>query len=255
MEIKGCVAVVTGGVSGLGEATVRYLVARGAKISMFDINEERGQKIVSELGRNVIFCRTDVTDASAVQGSIDRTIETFGAIHVAVNCAGAGTPEKVLSKKGVMKIENFNRTVQLNLIGTMNVIRLSAEKMVRNTPNSDGERGVVINTASIAAFDGQIGQAAYSASKAGVVGMTLPLAREFAEHGIRVVTIAPGLFRTPLAESLPAKALEALESTLLFPRRLGKPPEYAQLVGQIIENPMFNGATIRLDGALRMAPK
>jgi NAD(P)-dependent dehydrogenase (short-subunit alcohol dehydrogenase family) len=255
MNTKGCVAMITGGASGLGEATVRYLVERGAKVSILDIDANRGEKIARELGKDVVFCRTDVTDEGSVQTAIDATMKTFGAIHVNVNCAGIGPAEKVLGKKGVMSIEKFSKVVQLNLIGTINAIRLSAEKMALNTPNEDNEKGVVVNTASTAAFDGQIGQAAYSASKAGVVGMTLPIARELAEHGIRVVTIAPGLFRTPLAETLHPKAIEALESQIPFPKRLGKPSEFAMLVGQIIENPMFNGATLRLDGALRMTAR
>jgi NAD(P)-dependent dehydrogenase (short-subunit alcohol dehydrogenase family) len=255
LEIKDCVAVVSGGASGLGEATVRDLFEEGARIAILDINEERGEKIASESGDSVIFCKTDITDGASVQAAIDKSMDTFGAIHVAVNCAGGGPPEKVLSKKGLMPIENFNRSIQLNLIGTMNVIRLAAEQMVKNEPNEDGEKGVVINTASIAAFEGQIGQAAYSASKAGVVGMTLPLSREFADYGIRVLTIAPGLFLTPLTETLPQKVQDSLISQFPFPKRFGKPFEFALLVRQIVKNPMLNGETIRLDGALRMSAR
>jgi len=209
----------------------------------------------SELGDAVLFFNTDVTNEETVRAAINNTIDTFGAIHVAINCAGVGTPTKVLTKEGPMPMKHFNQVMQINLVGTMIVTRLVAEKMLKNTPNEDGERGVIINTASIAAFEGQIGQAAYSASKAGVVGMTLPIAREFADYGIRVVTIAPGLFETPMFAGLPEKAREALSKMAPFPSRLGKPSEFALLVKQIIENPMLNACTIRLDAALRMAGK
>ena len=256
MEIKGCVAVVTGGASGLGEATVRDLKEKEAKVAILDIDAERSDSIISELGEDVIFCHTDVTDAKSVEAAIDKMVDAFGAIHIAVNCAGAGPSERVVGKDGSpMPIENFNKIVQLNLIGTMNVIRLAAAEMIKNSGNADGEKGAIINTASIAAFEGQIGQAAYSASKAGVVGMTLPIAREFADYGIRIVTIAPGLFLTPLADTLPQKVLDALANSVPFPKRLGKPYEFAQLVRQVIENPMFNGATLRLDGAMRMGAR
>ena len=255
METAGSVVIVTGAASGLGEATVRELVKHNAKVSIFDVNDRQGQAVAAELGDHVIFCDTDVTNGASVQSAIDNTMQAFGSIHVAVNCAGAGPPEKVLGKKGPLSIENFNKTVQLNLIGTMNVIRLAAEQMVKNDPNEDGEKGVVINTASAAAFEGQVGQAAYSASKAGVVGMTLPIAREFADYGIRVFTIAPGLFRTPLVEKLPHKVQVSVASHIPFPKRFGKPSEFAMLVRHIVENPMFNGATVRLDGAIRMAEK
>ena len=252
MNIKKLVTIITGGASGLGEATVRQLVADGGKVAILDFDEERGQSISDQLGDAVMFCKTDVVDADSVTAAIEKTMATFGAIHVAINCAGVGTPMKVLGKKGPMAIDSFNRVVQINLIGTMNVIRLAAEKMLQNTPNEDGEKGVVINTASIAAFEGQIGQAAYSASKAGVVGMTLPIAREFANYGIRVMTIAPGLFMTPMMETLPEKVQVHLASTVPFPKRLGKPSEFAMLAKQIIENPVLNGETIRLDSAIRM---
>lgn len=252
---KGCIAIVTGGASGLGEATVKNLVERGANVAILDIENERGEKIVSELGDAAIFCRTDVTDEKSVQAAIDRTMDSFGAIHVAINCAGILSPAKVIGKEGPMPIDRFNRVLQVNVVGTMNVIRLAAEKMIKNIPNEEGERGVIINTSSTAAFEGQIGQAAYSASKAAIVGMTLTIAREFAEYGIRVVTIAPSLFETPMIAGLPEKVKEAIIETTLFPKRLGKPSEFARLVGHIIENPMLNGETIRLDGALRMAAK
>ncbi len=255
MDINGIVAVVSGGASGLGEACVGDLLEHGAKVAILDFDEGRGEKVALDLGDAVIFCRTDVTNEESVKAAIDKTMKFFGSIHVVINCAGVGTPAKVLGKEGPISMEHFNRVVQINLMGTMNVIRLAAEKMVANTPNEDGEKGVVINTASAAAFEGQIGQAAYAASKAGVVGMTLPIAREFADYGIRVMTIAPGLFETPMLAGLPEKAKEALNKMMPFPKRLGKPSEFSMLVRHIVENPMLNGSIIRLDAALRMAAK
>lgn len=255
MEVKGSVAVISGGASGLGEATVRNFVEGGGQASILDVQEEKGQRLAAELGDDVIFCMTDVTDEQSVQNAIDKTMAAFGGIHIAVNCAGVGDAAKVLGKEGPMPMELFNKVVQINLVGTMMVTRLAAEKMVANPPNDDGEKGVVINTASAAAFDGQIGQPAYSASKAAVVGMTLPIAREFAEYGLRIVTIAPGLFETPLLAALPEKVRVSLGKMVPFPNRLGKPSEFAMLARQIVENPMLNGETIRLDGALRMAAK
>ncbi len=255
MEVKDAVAVVTGGASGLGEACVLDLLQHGANVAILDIARERGENAEARMGEKVRFFNTDVTDEYAVQAAIDGTIEAFGSIHVAINCAGTGEPAKVLGKSGPLSIEQFKRVTELNLIGTMNVIRLSAAKMVENEGNRDGEKGVIINTSSTAAFEGQIGQAAYSASKAAVAGMTLPIAREFAEYGIRVVTIAPGLFDTPLLGALPEKVKSSLGNMVPFPRRLGQPNEYALLARQIIENPMLNGTTIRLDAALRMAAK
>jgi len=255
MEIKDSVAVVTGGASGLGEACIRNFLSKGGKVSILDFAEERGQKVASELGDAALFCLTDITKEEDVQAALDKTVEAFGAIHVAVNCAGVGIPAKVLGKEGPMSMAHFNKVVQINLIGTMNVVRLAAEKMVQNQGNDDGEKGVVINVASVAAFDGQIGQAAYSASKAGVAGMTLPIAREFAEYGIRIMTIAPGIFRTPMLEGLPENVQEALGKMVPFPKRLGEPSEFAGLVQHIVENAMLNGEVIRFDGALRMAAK
>lgn len=252
MKISEQIAIVTGGASGLGEATVKQLVSDGAKVAIFDYDEKRGQLIADELASSVIFCKTDVTNSSSVVTAIEKTMEKFGAIHVAINCAGVGTPMKVLGKQGPVAIEDFNRVVQINLIGTMNVVRLSAEKMVLNTPNEDGEKGVIINTASVAAFEGQIGQVAYSASKAGVIGMTLPIAREFANFGIRIMSISPGFFMTPLMATLPDKIQAQLVSTVPFPKRFGKPAEFAMLVKHIIENPVLNGENIRLDSAIRM---
>lgn len=255
MQIENCVAIVTGGASGLGEATVRSLLKAGARTVILDMDEARGQAIAMELGDSTTFFKTDVCDEKSVQEAVDGVIDRFGAINVIVNCAGVATPMKVIGKKGPLPIENFERVVRINLIGTMNVVRLGAEKMMKNTPSDDGERGVVINTASVAAFDGQIGQAAYSASKAAVVGMTLPIAREFADYGIRVMTIAPGLFATPMMAGLPEPAKAALNQMNPFPKRLGRPLEYAMLVEQIIKNPMLNGETIRLDAALRLSAK
>jgi len=255
MELKEKVVIVSGGASGLGEACVRMFVSAGASVGVLDVDEDKGRHLVAELGEKVVFCRTDVTGEESVQAAVDRTVAEFGGIHVVINCAGVGTPAKVLSKNGPMALDHFSRVLQINLIGTMNVIRLAAAKMAGNTPNADGEKGVVINTASAAAYDGQIGQAAYSASKAGVVGMTLPIAREFADYGIRVMTIAPGLFKTPMLESLPDKVQAALGQMVPFPKRLGKPSEFARLARDIVENPMLNGETIRLDGAIRMAAK
>jgi 3-hydroxyacyl-CoA dehydrogenase/3-hydroxy-2-methylbutyryl-CoA dehydrogenase len=255
MIIKDSVAVVTGGASGLGEACVRNLLKGGAKVAIFDFAADRGEKIAAELGKDVIFAQTDVADETGVQAAINKTMEAFGAINITINCAGGGAPMKVLSKKGPMPLAAFNKTIQINLIGTFNVIRLAVEQMVKNMPNSEGEKGVIINTSSVAAFDGQIGQADYSASKGGIVAMTLPIARECADYGIRVMTIAPGLFDTPLLHGLPEAAREALSKMAPFPQRLGRPEEFAALARHIIENPMLNGEVIRLDGAIRMAAK
>jgi len=255
MNVKNSVAIVTGGASGLGEACVRSLLSDGARIAILDFAADRGEKIAAELGKEVIFAQTDVADDAGVQGAIDKTMKAFGAINIVINCAGGAVPMKVLSKKGPMPLAAFNRTIQINLIGTFNVIRLAVEQMVKNPPDVDGEKGVIINTSSVAAFDGQIGQADYSASKGGIVAMTLPIARECADYGIRVMTIAPGLFDTPLLHGLPEAAREALGKMVPFPPRLGQPAEFASLVRHIIENHMLNGEVIRLDGAIRMAAK
>jgi NAD(P)-dependent dehydrogenase (short-subunit alcohol dehydrogenase family) len=255
MQVKECMALITGGASGLGEATARSLSAQGAKVALFDIAVERGKKIAAELGPNVIFVAADVTNDEESRAAVEQIVTAFGAINVAINCAGVADPGKVLSKKGPMSLAFFNRVVQINLVGTLNIIRLAVEQMVKNTPNGEGEKGVIINTASVAAFDGQIGQAAYSASKAGVAGMTLPIARECADYGIRVMTIAPGLFDTPMMAGLPESVRVQLAQTVPFPKRLGRPAEYAALVNQIIENPMLNGECIRLDGAVRMTAR
>ncbi|MTI85858.1 MAG: 3-hydroxyacyl-CoA dehydrogenase [Firmicutes bacterium] len=255
MEIKGCTAMITGGASGLGEAVARSIIAGGGKAAILDLASKKGQKLASELGGEAIYMETDVTNEGSVQAAVDKAISTFGAVHLLINCAGIGIARKVLGKKGPHDLAGFSTVININLIGTFNVIRLVAEKMAGNAPNEEGERGVIVNTASVAAYEGQIGQAAYSASKGGVVGMTLPIARELAIHGIRVMTIAPGLFETPMFDSLPDKAKQALGAMTPFPSRLGYPKEYARLVRDIIENPMLNGGTIRLDGAIRMQPQ
>jgi NAD(P)-dependent dehydrogenase (short-subunit alcohol dehydrogenase family) len=255
MNVKDCIAVVTGGASGLGEATVRNLASGGGRVTIFDIQADRGEALAKELGDNVIFANTDITSEKSVQAGIKKTVDTFGGINVAVNCAGVGAAQKILGKKGPMSLDHFNKVLQINLVGTVNVIRLAVEQMVNNTPNEEGERGVIVNTGSAAATDGQIGQPAYSASKAGVNGMTLPIARECAEYGIRVCTINPGIFDTPMLATLPENVRDALGKMVPFPQRLGRPSEYAKLVQHIIENTMLNGEVIRLDGAIRMQPK
>ena len=255
MEIKDVVAVITGGASGLGEETARSLTCLGAKVAILDIAVERGEKVAADLGPNSIFVHADVTNDEASRRAVEKIVAAFGKLTVAVNCAGVADPGKVLSKKGPMSLEFFNRVVQINLVGTLNIIRLAVEQMVKNTADEEGEKGVIINTASVAAFDGQIGQAAYSASKAGVAGMTLPIARECADYGIRVMTIAPGLFDTPMMAGLPESVRVQLAQTIPFPKRLGRPAEYAALARHIIENPMLNGECIRLDGSLRMTAR
>lgn len=255
MNIQDCKAVVTGGASGLGEATVRNIVGNGGKAIILDLSVEHGERLKAELGDNVLFVKTDVTNETEVQNALNLAEETFGSINTVVNCAGIGIAQKLLSRKGVHELETFSKVISINLIGSFNVIRLAAEKMVKNIENEFQERGVIVNTASVAAFEGQIGQVAYSASKGGIVGMMLPLARELATSGIRVMTIAPGLFHTPMFDSLPKEARESLGKMVPFPSRLGFPEEYAKLVESILNNPMLNGETIRLDGAIRMQPK
>ncbi|BBL79221.1 3-hydroxyacyl-CoA dehydrogenase [Rubrobacter xylanophilus] len=255
MQLENRTFLVTGGGSGLGAATARLFAEGGASVVLADVNEEAGKETASEIGERARFVRTDVTDGDSVQGAVDAAVESFGGLHGLVNCAGIGPAKKVLGRKGVHPLEDFVRAVQINLVGTFNAIRLAAAAMAGNEPTEGGERGVIVNTASVAAFDGQIGQAAYSASKGGVVAMTLPVARELAEHGIRVVTIAPGIFDTPMLAALPEAARESLGRQVPFPPRLGRPGEYAALARHIVENEMLNGEVIRLDGALRMAPR
>ena len=256
MDIQQSVAVVTGGGSGLGEATARTLVARGASVAILDLSKSNGTAIAQELGENATFLEADVTNDDQLAAAMSRAAEHFGAIHIAVNCAGIATAGRTLGKGNEpLNLGPFRKTIEVNLIGTFNVIRFVAAHMAKNAPRDDGERGVIINTASVAAFDGQIGQAAYSASKGGVVGMTLPIARDLSRTGIRCCTIAPGIFETPMLMGLPEPARQALGASVPFPQRLGRPAEYAVLACQIIENAMLNGETIRLDGAIRMAPK
>lgn len=256
MEFSQVKAVVTGGASGLGEATVRRIAESGGKAAIFDLNAERAHKLIEELGEeSVVYMETDVTDGGQVESNINAAVEQFGAINLIVNCAGIGTPGKVLSKGTPIALDQFEKVIKVNLIGSFNVIRIAAAAMQKNEPNEEGERGVIISTASVAAYEGQIGQAAYSASKGGVVSMTLPIARELARDGIRVMAIAPGLMETPMVEGLPDAAIASLSAAVPFPARLGKPAEYAQLVESIAANPMLNGETIRLDGAIRMQPK
>ncbi|MGG0174735.1 3-hydroxyacyl-CoA dehydrogenase [Gottfriedia acidiceleris] len=256
MKLKNSVVVVTGGASGLGEATVRKTVVNGGKALIIDLNDDRGNNLVEELGsEHVLYVKTNVADEEQVQSALDQAVEKFGKITAAINCAGIGPAQKTYSKKGPHTLEHFTKVINVNLVGTFNVIRLAAEKMAQNEPNENGEKGVIVNTASVAAFEGQIGQAAYSASKGGIVGMTLPIARDLASYGIRVLTIAPGLFKTPILDGVTEEILNSLGAMVPFPKRLGCPSEYAQLVQTIIENPMLNGEVIRLDGAIRMQPK
>lgn len=255
MDFKNMTALVTGGASGLGEASARRLASLGANVVILDRDADRGAMVAKEIGDKARFAKTDVTSEADIQGAIDLAKSNFGAVNILVNCAGVGMAMRTTSKNGPHPLEIFETVIKINLIGTFNCIRLAATAMESNTPNDNGERGVIVNTASVAAYDGQIGQAAYSASKGGIVGMTLPIARDLARSGIRVVTIAPGLFNTPLLAALPEEARLSLGQQVPFPSRLGEPSEYALLVSSIIENPMLNGEVIRLDGAIRMSPK
>jgi NAD(P)-dependent dehydrogenase (short-subunit alcohol dehydrogenase family) len=255
MNIGGSTALVSGGSSGLGAGCVRLLAAAGANVIIADVNQEAGEKMAAELGPRVAFVKTDVTDENSVKLAVDTAVKSFGGLQISVQCAGIAIAEKLLGKNGPHSLAAFAKVIAVNLTGTFNVIRLAAEAMARNVPNAAGERGVIINTASIAAFEGQIGQVAYAASKGGVAAMTLPLARELARIGIRVMTLAPGIFDTPLLAGLPEPARVSLGQQVPFPSRLGRPEEFAALVRHIVENEMLNGTVIRLDGALRMAPK
>ncbi len=255
MDLKNVVAIVTGGASGLGAATALRLARGGAKVVAADLNEEAGASIAAELGERGLFIKTDVTSEESVSAMLAAATTAFGRVNVLVCCAGIGVAAKTLGRKGVHSLGLFTKVLTVNTIGTFNCIRLVAEHMSTQEPNAGGERGVIINTASVAAFDGQIGQAAYSASKGAVVGMTLPIARDLSQYGIRVCTIAPGVFLTPMLAGLPEKVQDALGAQVPFPSRLGLPDEYGQLAQSIIENAMLNGETIRLDGALRMPPK
>jgi NAD(P)-dependent dehydrogenase (short-subunit alcohol dehydrogenase family) len=255
MQIKDSVFIITGGASGLGAGTARLLVSLGAKVILADLNRVAGDAVIVELGANARFVSTNVADDASAQACVDMAVANFGGLHGLINCAGIATAEKVLGKNGPHTLDAFARTVTVNLVGSFNMIRLAAEAMSRGEPNAAGERGVIINTASVAAYDGQIGQAAYAASKGGIVGMTLPVARELARFGIRVMTIAPGIFETPMLLGMPQEVQDALGKMVPFPSRLGKPSEYAALARHIIENEMLNGEVIRLDGAIRMQPK
>lgn len=256
MDISGKAALVTGGASGLGAAMVRTIVAAGGRAMILDLNEQLGKALAAELGESARYVRADVSRAADAEQAVKAAVSAFGALHICVNCAGIGDPQRIVSKEGPADLERFNKVIRVNLIGTFNVARLAAWEMSRNQHSgADGERGVIINTASVAAYDGQIGQAAYSASKGGIVALTLPLARDLSSLGVRVMTIAPGLFDTPLLARLPEDVKASLGAMVPFPRRLGAPAEYAQLAKQIIENSMLNGEVIRLDGAIRMAPK
>lgn len=255
MLLQGRTILVTGGASGLGGATVDMIVAAGGRALIVDLKDEDGRAKASRHGSSARFVKADVTSEADVQGAIDLATTEFGQLDGLVNAAGIPAAERVLPKDGVQPLDHFSRVINVNLVGTFNVIRLAAAAMASNTPNAGGERGVIVNTASVAAFDGQIGQAAYSASKGGIVALTLPIAREFARIGVRVMTIAPGTFDTPLLGALPEAARLSLAQQVPFPSRLGRPEEYAALVRHIFENEMLNGEVIRLDGAIRMAPK
>ena len=249
-------AVVTGGVSGLGLAVARRIVADGGKVVLLDVNDAKGAEAVALLGEaNARYIRTDVTDEAGVAANLEAARGFLGGLNVAVNCAGILGAGRVLGKEGPMPLDGFARTVMVNLVGSFNVAKAAASLMQHNEPGEDGERGVIVNTASVAAYEGQIGQAAYSASKGGVVGMTLPMARELARFGIRVMTVAPGVFWTPMVDGMPANVQESLAASIPFPSRLGQPDDFAALVGHIIGNTYLNGETIRLDGAVRLAPK
>ncbi len=255
MHLKNQTFLVSGGASGLGAACAAMLVGGDANVIIADVDQDKGQRLAEQLGARARFVRTDVTDDVSVGQTVNVAVQTFGGLHGSIQCAGVGLAEKVLGKTGPNPLESFVKVIQINLVGTYNVIRHAVAAMVQNTPSASGERGVIVNTSSISAFEGQIGQAAYAASKGGVAALTVPLAREFARHGIRVLAIAPGIFDTPLLAGLPEAARKSLGEQVPFPPRLGRPEEFAALVRQTIENEMLNGAVLRLDGALRMAPR
>ncbi|MCX7514354.1 SDR family NAD(P)-dependent oxidoreductase [Frateuria hangzhouensis] len=255
MQLDQVKAVITGGASGLGHAVAQHLVAHGAKVALFDVNEEKGQQAAKALGEAARFHRTDVTSEEGVTANVAAAREAMGGLNVVMNCAGILGAGRVLGKEGPMALSNFAGTVTVNLVGSFNVAKAGAALMQSNEPGEDGERGVIINTASVAAYEGQIGQAAYSASKGGVVGMTLPMARELARFGIRVATIAPGIFWTPMVDGMPEAVQQSLSASIPFPSRLGKPEEFAATVAFILGNRYINGETIRLDGAVRLQPK
>ena len=255
MLIENKVFLVTGAGSGLGAAVARMAVAAGAKAVLVDLNEGTGQALADELGADATFVKADVTDAEQGAAAVNAALQRFGRLDVAVNCAGVAPGERIVGRDGPHALDSFARTISINLIGSFNILRLAADAMVKNAPGAGGERGLIVNTASVAAFDGQIGQAGYAASKGGVAAMTLPAARELARFGIRVMTIAPGIFKTPMMAGMPQEVQDSLGAAVPFPPRLGEPAEYAALVRHIAENQMLNGEVIRLDGAIRMAPK
>ena len=255
MELKESVFVVTGGGSGLGAATARMIVAGGGKVVLADVNRAAGEALAAELGANARFAETDVTNEASAKAAVELAVSTFGKLNGLVNCAGVAPAEKVLGKEGPHRLESFAKVININLVGSFNMIRLATEVMAKGEPNAQGERGVIVSTASVAAFDGQLGQAAYAASKGGVVAMTLPIARELARSGIRVMTIAPGIMETPMLMGMPQEVQDSLGKMVPFPSRMGKPAEYAALVRHIVENSYLNGEVIRLDGAIRMAAK
>lgn len=256
MQLSNIRAIVTGGVSGLGLAVAQHLVASGGRVALFDVNDDKAAAAVAALGEaNARYFRTDVTDEAGVAAAVDAAKEFLGGLDAAVNCAGIIGAGRVLGRDGPMPLERFSSTVMVNLVGSFNVAKAAAAVMQNNEPGEDGERGVIVNTASVAAYEGQVGQAAYSASKGGVVGMTLPMARELARFGIRVNTIAPGIFHTPMVDGMPAEVQESLAASIPFPARLGQGSEFADLVGYILGNRYINGETIRLDGAVRLAPR
>lgn len=255
MELKESVFVVTGGGSGLGAATARMIVAGGGKVVLADVNKAAGEALAAELGANARFAETDVTNEVSAKAAVELAVSTFGKLNGLVNCAGVAPAEKVLGKEGPHRLESFVKVININLVGSFNMIRLATEVMAKGEPNAQGERGVIVSTASVAAFDGQLGQAAYAASKGGVVAMTLPIARELARSGIRVMTIAPGIMETPMLMGMPQEVQDSLGKMVPFPSRMGKPAEYAALVRHIVENSYLNGEVIRLDGAIRMAAK
>jgi len=255
MQLDNVKAVITGGVSGLGLAVAKHFVAHGGKVTLLDINDEAGAAAERELGEVARYIATDVTNEDAVSTAVTQAVEHMGGVNVAVNCAGVIGAGRVLGREGPMPLDFFSKVIQINLVGSFNASKAAAAAMEANEPGEDGERGVIINTASVAAYEGQIGQAAYSASKGGIVGMTLPLAREFTRIGVRVNAIAPGIFWTPMVDGMPDHVQEALNASIPFPSRLGKPHEFAELVAHIVENGYFNGETVRLDGAVRLQPK
>lgn len=255
MQLIDKVFLVTGAGSGLGQATAEHLAGKGGKLVLVDVNQQAGEAVAARLGAQAVFVETDVTSEASAVNAIQTAISRFGGLHGLVNCAGVAPAEKVVGKEGPHRLESFSRVININLVGTFNMVRLAAEAMMKNEPNADGERGVIVNTASVAAYEGQLGQAAYAASKGGIVALTLPVARELARSGIRCVTIAPGIMETPMLMGMPPEVQDSLNKMVPFPVRMGKPAEYAALVAHIAENAYLNGEVIRLDGAIRMGTK